>query len=331
MMSVRLESWVAVFGLLPPRPAASSEQEDGPKPMKTNSAATRNQFSFSRITPITAGRASSRFLSVKTIMQRAVHGFTLIELLVVIAIIAALAALLLPALAQGRESAHSVVCLSNERQLGLAVRMYVTDYRETYPGVSVYQPEPPFKPLKMWIGYDNANLPALSNGYYGDSSQPATNCPRPGAVDPYLKNERIKLCPSAPKTWQTGYAANGFCGEAFPNQWGAAEFAPMSKHFHWGPGNEQLFDGASDREVEQPANTMLMWEHFSRAPLCQFLEPYDWLDSPPNGPGYEFLKEHFHLLHRGTANVAWCDGHAKRIAYGKLTRPAFSCKKSIYN
>jgi prepilin-type N-terminal cleavage/methylation domain-containing protein/prepilin-type processing-associated H-X9-DG protein len=263
-------------------------------------------------------------------MEAAGPGFTLIELLVVIAIIAILASLLLPAFAQTRESARSIACISNERQLGLAVRMYVSDDSETFPGVSVYQPEPPFKPLKMWIGYDNANLAVLSGGYYGDSSQPAINNSRPGAVDPYLNDERIKLCPSAPKTWQTGYAANAFCGEAFPNQWGAAEFAPMSKHFHWGPGGQQLFDGASESEVEEPANTILMWEHFSRAPLCQFLEPYDWLESPPDGPGYQALKEHFDFLHRGTANVAWCDGHANRITYGQLRRPAFSCKKSIY-
>jgi len=278
------------------------------------------------------GHARSGFSprSAESIRAGAERGFTLIELLVVIAILAILAALLLPALAQGRESARSVACLSNERQIGLAVRMYVSDCRDKFPGVSVYEPEPPFKPLKMWIGYDNANLPALTSGYYGDSSLPARNNPRPGAADPYLGGERIKLCPSAPRTWQTGYAANAFCGQAFASPWGAAEFAPMSKHFRWGPQGEQLFDGASDQEVEEPANTILMWEHFAKAPLCQFLQPYNWLEPPPSGPNYQSLKDHFQFLHRGTANVAWADGHAKRIAYGQLKRPTFSCKKSIY-
>src|SRR5438105_13500688 len=59
--------------------------------------------------------------------------FTLIELLVVIAIIAILAAILFPVFAQARDKARQAACLSNLKQVGSGLAMYVQDYDERLP------------------------------------------------------------------------------------------------------------------------------------------------------------------------------------------------------
>jgi prepilin-type N-terminal cleavage/methylation domain-containing protein/prepilin-type processing-associated H-X9-DG protein len=95
--------------------------------------------------------------------------FTLIELLVVIAIIAILAAILFPVFAQARERARAAACLSNGKQLGLAVMMYVQDYDETYP---VMFPR----------------VPGINGG----------NCdrvPYDAQLLPYIKNDGMYACP----------------------------------------------------------------------------------------------------------------------------------------
>jgi prepilin-type N-terminal cleavage/methylation domain-containing protein/prepilin-type processing-associated H-X9-DG protein len=98
---------------------------------------------------------------------RVFSGFTLIELLVVISIISVLAALLLPALGRAKESGRATACLSNLRQIGISLQLYVQD--------------------------NNNHLPFMR-----DKSLTTTNdLPPPDVVlTNYLGNSRILKCPS---------------------------------------------------------------------------------------------------------------------------------------
>jgi prepilin-type N-terminal cleavage/methylation domain-containing protein/prepilin-type processing-associated H-X9-DG protein len=93
-------------------------------------------------------------------------GFTLIELLVVIAIIAILAAILFPVFAQAREKARQSTCISNQKQLMIAHRMYMSDYDD----VSV--PERYEMRGVGWVSYKVMILPYVKNaGVYQCPSQ----------------------------------------------------------------------------------------------------------------------------------------------------------------
>ena len=118
------------------------------------------------------------------------RGFTLIELLVVIAIIAILASMLLPALAKAKERANQAACLSNLRQWGLALNMYVDDNQQVFPDFSIPNATP-----GAASGYDQDNihwmdLAAFQAGGYGNSAWF-------NALPPYVSQKAL---------WQ--YAAN---------------------------------------------------------------------------------------------------------------------------
>ncbi len=117
-------------------------------------------------------------------MYRSKHnsGFTLIELLVVIAIIAILAAILFPVFAKARAKAQQASCLSNIKQLTLAVLMYATDNDDHLP---------------PWgIGVTAAESIFLGNAY-------GPNNTWLDAVYPYVKNEGIYFCPSHAEAGKT--------------------------------------------------------------------------------------------------------------------------------
>lgn len=120
-------------------------------------------------------------------------GFTLIELLVVIAIIAILAAILFPVFAQAREKARGTQCLSNIRQLGTALIMYINDNDQNYPTFI------PAGTVKYPSVNDTQGL--VHDGISGyPAGQEAWDYEHEfgvkGQLLPYIKNEKLFECPS---------------------------------------------------------------------------------------------------------------------------------------
>jgi prepilin-type N-terminal cleavage/methylation domain-containing protein/prepilin-type processing-associated H-X9-DG protein len=118
-------------------------------------------------------------------MARRSRGFTLIELLVVIAIIGILAAMVFPVFARARESARKAVCLSNVKNIALAIQMYLADNNDVLPPTETRAEVHDYYEVKAGDSYGDWCV-FQSNPYLR----------HPVIFDEYIKNRDVWRCPS---------------------------------------------------------------------------------------------------------------------------------------
>jgi len=236
--------------------------------------------------------------------------FTLIELLVVIAIIAILAAILFPVFAQAREKARQASCLSNGKQMALAVSMYTQDFDETLP-------------LAGWVF-------------------PTTNSRWPKILYSYTKNGQIFTCPS-----QTNTTWSGGDTRFVPTMEGTWSTSPLpgpnscgGYGINWNlvslNGSWGVFPSVALHEIADSAGTFLICDTAQMQ-----LQPFgksiagdqnpetwhlyeanatDWQVTPPGnfkGTAYYYdtadgnTRKRPSPRHNGGLTVIYTDGHAK--------------------
>ena len=119
------------------------------------------------------------------------RGFTLIELLVVIAIIGILAAMVFPVFARARESARKAVCLSNVKNIALAIQMYLADNSDTLAPTEHRQ-----EVIAYFMTVPGGGLDEYpSDNWCVENANPYLRYPV--ILDEYVKNRDVWNCPSA--------------------------------------------------------------------------------------------------------------------------------------
>jgi prepilin-type N-terminal cleavage/methylation domain-containing protein/prepilin-type processing-associated H-X9-DG protein len=237
------------------------------------------------------------------------RAFTLVELLVVIGIIALLIAVLLPTLQKAREAGNAARCLSNLRQMNLAVMMYANANGGYMPPIN---PAATAGGSASGIFNVNGTPTNVAIRWYGGAIGSVTNgtfYPEASPLARYWGTASVGACPSfqhMESTFRPGYgpvayAYNGFMGHIFRNI------------FQW-PGQDlEWRAGEKISRIRKPAQKAVFWDAARVPSGTRSYDRIPW-GYPSSGTLNAGTKEpSFHARHGMYGNVAWADGHCSSV------------------
>lgn len=227
------------------------------------------------------------------------QGFTLIELLVVIAIIAILSAILFPVFARARENARRASCLSNLKQIGLAMMQYSQDYDEhmistalqythTLPDGSTYN-------IALW----------------------------PDLIQPYVKSTQVFNCPSATQYIYTG-------GNSGNIPYGYNYHAPGAPYCITNCGvslgGNPYTVGAALAAIDDPSGTIAVMDAqyyvvFFNAYVTNESDAVNASTCSHGASPYNYAGC-VQARHLDTVGSLFCDGHVKAMNWNALLSPS---------